>query len=129
MRFLPTFPHAGPAGLTASPRTSTPNKDDNDIATLARMRYFGFSVELIRLESTDFAGGEGGIRTPGTGLGPYNGLANRRLQPLGHLSESNKTIQFSTTCSEFAALAERARATSPVRKSTPIITSLLANVL
>ena len=31
-------------------------------------------------------GGEGGIRTPGTGLGPYNGLANRRLQPLGHLS-------------------------------------------
>ncbi len=31
-------------------------------------------------------GGERGIRTPGTGLGPYNGLANRRLQPLGHLS-------------------------------------------
>jgi hypothetical protein len=31
-------------------------------------------------------GGEGGIRTPGTGFGPYNGLANRRLQPLGHLS-------------------------------------------
>jgi hypothetical protein len=32
------------------------------------------------------SGGEGGIRTPGTGFGPYNGLANRRLQPLGHLS-------------------------------------------
>jgi hypothetical protein len=32
------------------------------------------------------AGGEGGIRTPGTGVSPYNGLANRRLQPLGHLS-------------------------------------------
>src|SRR5208337_5697183 len=31
-------------------------------------------------------GGEGGIRTPGTGFSPYNGLANRRLQPLGHLS-------------------------------------------
>ncbi len=30
--------------------------------------------------------GERGIRTPGTGLTPYNGLANRRLQPLGHLS-------------------------------------------
>jgi hypothetical protein len=30
--------------------------------------------------------GEGGIRTPGTGFSPYNGLANRRLQPLGHLS-------------------------------------------
>ena len=31
-------------------------------------------------------GGEGGIRTPDTGVSPYNGLANRRLQPLGHLS-------------------------------------------
>ena len=31
-------------------------------------------------------GGEGGIRTPGRGFSPYNGLANRRLQPLGHLS-------------------------------------------
>jgi hypothetical protein len=32
------------------------------------------------------SGGEGGIRTPDTGVSPYNGLANRRLQPLGHLS-------------------------------------------
>ena len=32
------------------------------------------------------SGGEGGIRTPGTGFSQYNGLANRRLQPLGHLS-------------------------------------------
>src|SRR3954464_4001044 len=31
--------------------------------------------------------GEAGIRTPDTGLTPYNGLANRRLQPLGHLSK------------------------------------------
>ncbi len=31
-------------------------------------------------------GGEGGIRTLDTGVSPYNGLANRRLQPLGHLS-------------------------------------------
>jgi hypothetical protein len=35
-----------------------------------------------------FAGGERGIRTPDTGFSPYNGLANRRLQPLGHLSGS-----------------------------------------
>ena len=33
-------------------------------------------------------GGEGGIRTLDTGVSPYNGLANRRLQPLGHLSDS-----------------------------------------
>jgi hypothetical protein len=31
-------------------------------------------------------GGEGGIRTPGRSFGPYNGLANRRIQPLCHLS-------------------------------------------
>ncbi len=30
--------------------------------------------------------GEGGIRTPGTGISPYNGLANRRFKPLSHLS-------------------------------------------
>src|SRR5437762_13344747 len=32
--------------------------------------------------------GEGGIRTPDRGISPYNGLANRRLQPLGHLSSN-----------------------------------------
>ena len=31
-------------------------------------------------------GGEEGIRTLGRALRPYNGLANRRLRPLGHLS-------------------------------------------
>ena len=34
----------------------------------------------------DVSGGEGGIRTPGTGLGPYDGLANRCFRPLSHLS-------------------------------------------
>ena len=37
------------------------------------------------------AGGEAGIRTLGRVLKPYNGLANRRLQPLGHLTVS-KTL-------------------------------------
>ena len=31
-------------------------------------------------------GGEGGIRTPGTSFSSYNGLANRRIRPLCHLS-------------------------------------------
>ena len=31
--------------------------------------------------------GEGGIRTRGTSLNSYDGLANRYLQPLGHLSK------------------------------------------
>ncbi|MBN2312883.1 MAG: hypothetical protein JXM79_03070, partial [Sedimentisphaerales bacterium] len=32
----------------------------------------------------------GGIRTPGTGVYPYDGLANRCLKPLGHLSKHFK---------------------------------------
>ena len=32
-------------------------------------------------------GGDGGIRTLDRALQPYNGLANRRLQPLGHVSD------------------------------------------
>ena len=32
-------------------------------------------------------GGDGGIRTLDRALQPYNGLANRRLQPLGHVSK------------------------------------------
>ena len=31
-------------------------------------------------------GGDRGIRTLDRALQPYNGLANRRLQPLGHIS-------------------------------------------
>ena len=34
----------------------------------------------------DVIGGDGGIRTLDRALQPYNGLANRRLQPLGHIS-------------------------------------------
>jgi hypothetical protein len=39
--------------------------------------------------TTKGTGGEGGIRTPGRSFGPYNGLANRRIQPLCHLSAAN----------------------------------------
>src|SRR6185437_12339280 len=42
-------------------------------------------IEVNGLEDS-LTGGEGGIRTPDRGVSPYNGLANRRLQPLGHLS-------------------------------------------
>jgi hypothetical protein len=35
-------------------------------------------------------GGEAGIRTLGRAFRPYNGLANRRLQPLGHLTANGK---------------------------------------
>ncbi len=39
-------------------------------------------------ELHETGGGEAGIRTLGRGLCPFNGLANRRLQPLGHLTAS-----------------------------------------
>src|SRR5579871_6591187 len=37
-------------------------------------------------------GGAGGIRTLDTAFQPYNGLANRRLQPLGHSSKPNSSL-------------------------------------
>src|ERR1700733_1931485 len=39
-----------------------------------------------QLAARRLAGGEAGIRTLGTGVSPYNGLANRRIRPLCHLS-------------------------------------------
>src|SRR5207249_6212245 len=42
--------------------------------------------------------GEGGIRTPDKAFRPYNGLANRRLQPLGHLSNETRTSRVATGC-------------------------------
>src|SRR2546426_5313777 len=41
--------------------------------------------------------GEGGIRTPDKAFRPYNGLANRRLQPLGHLSRNRRTSPVPST--------------------------------
>ena len=35
--------------------------------------------------------GEGGIRTPGTSVTPYDGLANRCFQPLSHLSRRSRS--------------------------------------
>ena len=49
-------------------------------ASLAELRTAPFRGESCVI------GGERGIRTPDTAFGPYNDLANRRLQPLGHLS-------------------------------------------
>ena len=54
-------------------------------------------THLIALRGGDAGqetGGEAGIRTLDTAFRPYNGLANRRLQPLGHL-----TVEISLTIS------------------------------
>ena len=44
------------------------------------------AICINTLFSMQYRGGEGGIRTLGRALEPYDGLANRCLQPLGHLS-------------------------------------------
>jgi hypothetical protein len=45
-----------------------------------------------RSERLAKVGGEAGIRTLGRALRPYNGLANRRLQPLGHLTTASSLL-------------------------------------
>jgi hypothetical protein len=50
----------------------------------------GRSVSKTINESGHKTGGEAGIRTLDTAFGPYNGLANRRLRPLGHLTAQAK---------------------------------------
>jgi hypothetical protein len=52
----------------------------------------------------ELSGGDGGIRTLDTPLQAYNGLANRRLQPLGHVSSE------AAFCLDFAPRARAAAA-------------------
>ena len=48
---------------------------------------FSLTEDVFYLQVLWFCkNGEGGIRTRGRGLYPYDGLANRCLKPLGHLS-------------------------------------------
>ena len=46
----------------------------------------GVGITDLQVLDNEGNGGEGGIRTLDRVVRPYNGLANRRLQPLGHLS-------------------------------------------
>jgi hypothetical protein len=49
-------------------------------------RASGFVPSNCEKGPKTLIGGAGGIRTLDRALQPYNGLANRRLQPLGHSS-------------------------------------------
>ena len=51
-----------------------------------RRKPFTFSYIADPYCFRELSGGERGIRTLDRTLRSYNGLANRRLQPLGHLS-------------------------------------------
>jgi hypothetical protein len=54
--------------------------------SLRRVKFFSLASLRGGACSHHRLNGEGGIRTRGTGVHPYDGLANRCLQPLGHLS-------------------------------------------
>ena len=86
----PALPLAA-SGKTSGLRPHEAARSNNTPATFAEVR-FAMSMPGIRAETTRQAQtrencGEGEIRTPDTGFSPYNGLANRRLRPLGHLSK------------------------------------------
>ncbi len=48
--------------------------------------FFDYCSEPVSIKASAGEGGEGGIRTLGTSLSSYNGLANRPFRPLRHLS-------------------------------------------
>src|ERR1051325_10701720 len=81
------------------------------------------------------AHGEGGIRTPDKVLRPYNGLANRRLQPLGHpsnyagleLSESLPAVE-GAGLSVVCLLNRRATASARSTSFTMLYLSNIARV-
>ena len=66
------------------------------IAKNGQKSRFDRIVKAGILCSSDCLGGEGGIRTLGTGVSPYNGLANRRIRPLCHLSGMHAENKFNT---------------------------------
>src|SRR5205814_4130806 len=66
-----------------------------------------------RLDGGSLTGGEAGIRTLDTAFRPYNGLANRRLQPLGHLTARLQV--YGTKDTYVAALTAKRRRRPPFR--------------
>ena len=60
-------------------------------------------------------GGEAGIRTLGTGLSPYNGLANRRFRPLSHLTARLQVYVTTALTRKFSSVNERTRLSSSPR--------------
>jgi hypothetical protein len=70
-------------------------------------QQYGLAKLATKLSKRNMGGGgDGGIRTLDTPLQAYNGLANRRLQPLGHVSSGGALIEArSTDCKPREAVA------------------------
>jgi hypothetical protein len=58
-------------------------------------------------------GGDAGIRTLDRALQPYNGLANRRLQPLGHVSSASCAATYARRIRSLQARQPNCKAGSP----------------
>jgi len=84
-------PKSTPAAFSACNQSAGFGKQSEEtaeIGTKANCLADGkLGAQKDSLSRRDTQNGEEGIRTPGRGVYPYDGLANRYLQPLGHLSE------------------------------------------
>jgi hypothetical protein len=72
--------------LLPGARKSTYHKRPKSSGAPAELREPSFAASKVASHPKALGGGAGGIRTLDRALQPYNGLANRRLQPLGHSS-------------------------------------------
>ena len=67
-------------------RLAKPRTDPESLRAQSVTYVLGINRHLCDRNRPAKDGGEAGIRTLGTGLSPYNGLANRRFRPLSHLT-------------------------------------------
>jgi hypothetical protein len=103
------------------------------------MPNFIGDFDTVGGDGKQYSGGAGGIRTLDRALQPYNGLANRRLQPLGHSSVRadmpdtgagrKRQIQFARDdlvprLSSLPAIGQILRATMPFRSLLEGVSSL-----
>jgi integrase-like protein len=85
------YMHLSPAALDAAIQLLDGRGHSGDRGSMVATRATKVGeTRIAQLGQTRQIGGEAGIRTLDTGFGPYNGLANRRLQPLGHLTADAK---------------------------------------
>jgi hypothetical protein len=93
-------------------RKKDPKSRGRSSSCRSKSREWRVSEEKIN-SWNKLTGGEAGIRTLDTAFRPYNGLANRRLQPLGHL-----TVKiFRTISASAVGKSDCAPRCAPVRRT------------
>ena len=106
---------------------SAPRRGDRVAGSAVRRsklwRYIGNGGPAAKTinESGGITGGEAGIRTLDRGLSPYNGLANRRLRPLGHLTALPEVYAIQTLTGKFSTSTHEGRL--PFKPSPLLVSS------